>query len=729
MPEVPGNPFLDDVFADAHSRLPGVARIHHSLYDKVVDAVDRMSRSSETDAPACRLGRTILVTAPRAGYGKSHLAARLDRRLAPVATTLSLSLDPSRPITWPVLLHSLLRQLGQCPATQAGPRCLLEEIGRFFLAELAEGNHDPGQAPFEGGELRRSHATLLSPHHNRDLLGWIEDRVRPLCERGIPGRLSDTELRRAELGFWSHLWIDHQKRGDSALEPLRGLSNGEARERLLQLLRIHASARPLLLVADGLDGFFRSEEAGLEIANLLTSIRESVPRSLSLLCLNEDIWTSVFEERLPSAWLDRIAGESEKLREIEPEAAEELVRVRLGEAGLGAAVVAAFLEALRTEHLWIDEEIPLTPRIVIRQARDLWNERIDEFRGIEETGSGRPANGHAPDLSKLTDKVQFFENLRDELDKGPAPTPPVKPPPLPRAAEQPKPTEPRPENPFFVAPGPEESREKKLAGIDSIIAEIRGSGKTVASDPASPVAEPENRKAAPTRPIDPAADPSDPESGQLDQAIEAGEIRLQFGKSRSAAPGQSPGTLFRDEDREAPASRGEIERELREEEKKGLESAPLEFDLERIAKLLRTVGAAHGGLSQTEEHHPSSRRPCLRWVVRGHSSVIGFESPENVYFWNHLLQQALSSDEFEKISAFAHASCQFDPDLFSGFGFTPAVVRKHIDVIEMQDRELSMLYAADRILERYAGRPEGDNATEIIALYLDPLWRRISRPI
>ena len=57
------------------------------------------------------------------------------------------------------------------------------------------------------------------------------------------------------------------------------------------------------------------------------------------------------------------------------------------------------------------------------------------------------------------------------------------------------------------------------------------------------------------------------------------------------------------------------------------------------------------------------------------------------------------------------------------------MIRGRIDVIEMNDRELSMLYAADRMRERYRDRPEEDTAREVISLYLDPLWRRIGRPL
>jgi hypothetical protein len=115
--------------------------------------------------------------------------------------------------------------------------------------------------------------------------------------------------------------------------------------------------------------------------------------------------------------------------------------------------------------------------------------------------------------------------------------------------------------------------------------------------------------------------------------------------------------------------------------------------------------------------------------VRGESVLIGFESPQNVYFWNNLLQQSLASNRHEKLAAFSHRTESFNPELFSSFGFSPAVIKDHIDVIEMSDRELAMIYAADSIITESRGTEDAPAAIQIVIRYLDPLWRRISKPV
>ena len=172
-----------------------------------------------------------------------------------------------------------------------------------------------------------------------------------------------------------------------------------------------------------------------------------------------------------------------------------------------------------------------------------------------------------------------------------------------------------------------------------------------------------------------------------------------------------------------------VETRLKEREREILDNKPLEMNLLKVEKLVQKVGASHLGLNQTEERFPSSRTACLRWDVRGQSVLIGFESPRNVYFWNNLLQQSLSSNRQEKIILFSHPSESFDPGLFAGFGFSPSVIRGRVDAIEMSDQQLAMLYAADDILREFQAASNGDIATQYIALSLDPLWRRISKPL
>jgi hypothetical protein len=739
------NPFIDDVFVDQPGNLPGAAQIHQRAFNRIVDAVELLAGHSEQRSPADFLGRIVLVTAPRAGFGKSHLSARLRHHLQSVCTSLTVDLDSSRPVSWPVVLHSILRQFINASHASEGPAENFERTGRYLLSQLTlshlvSGTFEQQACPESVERLRTEFFDLYSPDSPKGMLNWIDKRSRELSRDADGGFLRALGLTSNELGFWTRLVIDFHLRGDSALEPLRGLSNGEARERLLQWLRIAAFHRPILLLADGLDGFFRSETAGMEIAGLLTSIRESVPRSITLVSVNEDLWNSVFEDKLPSAWLDRITGDTESLGSISLEAACELVRFRLRRTEISEPGADQFVKRLRDDRGWLEEDARLSPRVVLREASDLWNREARSFLRVEvpspDSDTTLEEEISEKPLSALTDKVEFFESLQQDRSS-PSSSPPPLPESVPPREADPtadRPSEPAPsfpdptrseipreepekptfpDNPFYAE---EENRaEEHLAGIDSIIADIRGSGSTVVSETPSqnhPTSEP--------------ADPGIFSASEEPEIFSAGSLNVKpvrngnAPRDTSSPPESAPSGA-------APAVNVEVL--LRQREEEMLRGGALRLDLARIEHFIRMVGGQHSGLSQTEERFPGSQSVCLRWMVHGQSVLVGFESPANVYFWNNLLQQSLASTQLEKIAAFSHTSEPFDPGLFSSFGFSPAVAVGHIDIIELTDRELAMLYAADQVVSETAGTESADRAVQMITRQLDPLWRRISQPL
>ncbi len=768
------NPFSDDLFIDHPDNLPGVTQIHRQTFDRIVEAVEDLVVQPECNTPADMIGRTILVTAPEAGYGKTHLATRLRDHLKSAATAVSLSLDPSRPVAWPGALGSTIRQFSHLPSARYEGRSLFEETGRHLLAQLVISHLAKGttwDCAESEESLRQNFIDLFSNDSPSSLLNWTDSKSRELSHDVDPLFLRSLGLTSTELGFWIRLIIDFNWRGDTALEPLRGLSNGEARERLLQWLRLASFYRPVLIVADGLDGFFQSETAGMEIAGILTGIRETVPRSVSLVCINNDVWESIFQDKLPSAWLDRLTGEPHKLRPVSPEAAAQLIQERLDRTPISSTAAQQFVERLKTDHLWIDAETKLSPRSVIRQARDLWDREAQDFLN---PGNELAAIDTSPDeeepLAAPTEKVDFFKPLQEDrphvplppLPRGMPPTPepekaaprnpiPLSPPPeippvgVPSYSSGETVSEPVsesvnehpdvPENPFFTLP-PKQNVDH-LAGIASIISDIRDSGKTVVSESA----EGSGIEFTP-EPVPPLPVPAEPFT-----SFQAGDLFLKpagSNVSEDSSPVEKlpsiiafPTSITVDEPIEAepvvtrpgPITRSRVEDLLKEREQEILDAGPVLLKLEEVERFVQKMGAHHLGLKQTEERYPSSRTTCLRWNVRGQSVLIGFESPRNVYFWNNLLQQSLSSNRHEKITAFSHSSEAFDPGLFASFGFSPSVIRGRIDTIEMSDQELALVYASDSILDELEHSPGSETAAQFIAMNLDPLWRRISRSL
>jgi hypothetical protein len=763
------NPFLDDLFVDLPTNLPGAARVHQAAFARVLAAVESLLHSGEERSVSPGLGRLFLMTAPEAGYGKSHLVARLRDHLGAVASTLHLPFDRSRPATWPVALSSILRQLSSPSRSRQPGVSMLEESSRFFLsrlvlAGLSEGAVKTRECPVDPGRVKAEFATLFSRDSDSKILAWVDKRAGELARGSDPEGMKRLGLGSGELAFWTRLFIDLNLREDGALDRLRGLSTGEARERLLQLLRITSDHRPAMLVADGLDGFHHSETAGMEIAEIVNGVRERVPCSVTLVCVNDDLWSSIFADRLPSAWRDRLDTEVVRLHAIGAAAAKDLVKFRFRRTRFSEANALRFADRLAELNHWDDAESPLTPRRVLRQAGELWQREASDFLTAPAAVEEEYADIADEPLSNLTDKADFFTELqREEPAVAPRAAVSHNPPPLPPAA---------PAMPAFaqaaprpVAPPPLRTPDHDLAGIDSIINDIRGSGKTVTSEapernfapdhiPVTPPAPapvpvmpsapaPSHDDAAASMPAPaPAVEvpasatpsftiPSAPVTGPQRQPIPASFFSgfAPATAPASPSPSMTAPEMAAPRSGSLPLTRAMLEQTLAHRERDLRAGPGLALDLDRIGRFIRTLGAKHPALAQQEERYPSSRTVCLRWTARGHSVLTGFESPRNAYFWNNLLQQSLASNRQEKIAAFSHPSEPFDSSLFSGFGFSPAVIRGRIDVIEMDDRELAMIYAADRTLRDYENTPDAEKAMQFITLHLDPLWRRMIQPL
>lgn len=754
------NPFLDDLFVEQASALPGVEGIHREAFRTIADAVEALAGPHRPFEPPVALGRLFLLSAPKAGYGKSHLVARIRERLRPVGLSLAMPFDRSRPATWPVALSSALRQLSSpgLRSSDEGPSPL-DEFSRFFLSRLvletlARGSMKPRDCPEDPMRLYSDFATLFSRESDSRLLPWVDKRAAELVQAADPGFSRRLGLGPAELAFWTRLFIDFNVREEGGLDRLRGLGSGEARERLLQLLRVATDLRPALVVADGLDGFHRSESAGMEVAEILNGIRERVPRTVSLLCINDDLWESAFAPRLPSAWIDRLDAESLRLHPIGVEAAKELVRYRLGRLRLHPAKARRFAESLAETRHWSESDQPITPRRILREASELWrSESAEALVGGDEVAT-EEASFAEPRAEGRGDREDLITLLQGSEEGGVPRTAPART--LPPQADTWRAAPPG--EPFLALapdmPAPPEAPQRvasDLAAIDSIINDIRGTGKTVVSEsPERPPASLPGDAARPTHPssevasLPTAAEAALPSKQLIHKPVAASAPTpsLSVEPAAAASPGaaQAPASFFgafspsppRPSPFGAsalPLTRASFERRLAERERELLAGAGPSLDLDRLASFVRAVGGKHSALGQREERFPSSRNTCLRWSGHGHSVLVGFESPRNTYFWNNLLQQSLAASRLEKIVAFSHPSEPFDPALFAGFGFGPAVIRGRIDLIEMNDRELAMLYSAELCAREFEGTGEEEKAYQFAILRLDPLWRRIVKPL
>lgn len=718
------SPFLDDIFVRNNSPLPGTAEIHQQAMSQCISILENLI--SETDRPKHwgAIGRTILISAPRAGYGKSHLIARLRSTTESLIAAVDLPFDPSRSISWKMVLASFLRQYSQTRCPQQTSCSLLEETARFFLANLVRSSISHGEiseknCPENDAAMRLEYRELFDRSSKSKILTWVSKRGSDLARTAAAPMKARWNLGQSEVTFWAGLFLDYTHGREDALDPLRGLSNGEAHARVIQLMRIASECRPITVIVDHLDGFYGSDTAGMAIAEILTSIRTEVSKTLTLLCINDDLWDSVFEKQIPSAWLDRLTGETTRLKPVTSKSARALIASRLAGINVGQKQVDEFISELSRENDWGDLETILYPRDIIRQARRAWEK------------GGRKYFPPRPELSSPSQKQSFVpsENIHRTTVKSPSKTFSQAPVREKTETESTMPVPPVSRPPVNPVPLQTEMNPQENAplasGIESIIDDIRGTGFSVMSDGPGVDSPPAENK-----PLDsPFTEPEKP--------IQAGSLSIrQLAKKKNGfgAAKKVPASLDRRKENDishSPMSADEDpEKSLREREAQlSHSSQTLQLDLPRIENLVRTIGKHHSSLNQSEEHFPSSRSVCLRWKVSERSVLIGFDSPQNIYFWNTLLQQSFEGDETEKITSFSHRSQPFDPSLFTSFGFSHDLVDSRLDIVEMNDKELAMVYAAESLISDSAKVGTEARAIEIVTRRLDPLWRRIIQPI
>ncbi len=764
------NPFREDVFASGITPLPGVTELHGEAMTRCIRAFESLLiERSQADAAAWGgSGRAILIAAPRAGYGKSHLVGRVravtENLIAPVA----LPFDPARKVAWETMLRSVFNQYrtARCPQH---PGCsLFEETGRFFQsrfvrAALGQGVIDEKEIPETEIALRLQFREVFDPKASNRMVPWLTKRSPEIMD-AVGGPLGQRwRLEFDDLVFWNRFFQDASRPKATVFEQLNELTDAAARDRLTQFLRIAADCRPVAFIADHLDGFFGSDAAGMKIAEILTELRFAVPRSVTLLCLNEDVWKSIFEGKIPSAWIDRLTGEAAPLGEISLDDGEALLRDRLVHFGWTDAEAEAWVDRNREVCFGSSSE-EIYPREVLRRAAREWDreaaiQRSDRERSpragaffakeeVEPETAAPPVSdpdSGASDESKKTQNVfsAADEGEKEERDEGMAATPPPSspepepetpprpspspaadrsretpfpPPPTPGAARQEAPGSPFAENPPRRDGVDDASAAARAAGIDptrgltnieAIIAEIRGGGARALSETQSP-----SGPQVPPRQQMPFSPPSPPRNDEPEKPETVSDREPDGSVTGGAAN---------------PFWATDLNTRFRELETECRHNPNLEWQPYRVHRVIRLVGSRFPAVGQTEE--TVGERPALTWRVRDALVAMGFEAPENFPYWSAVLQRVVASGPSGKLVLFSHASAPFNYDAIGAMGAGDEVTMRHVDIIEMNHGDVAILVAADRLIEEATAQGRGEEALKAVARQLDPFWRRIGRPL
>jgi hypothetical protein len=302
--------------------------------------------------PVEKAGRCILLRAPRAGHGKTHLLSRIQHHLGsshefiPLHAAFGCQIDAAS-----VIDDTLRRLLRPLPAS--GGLCVLDLVTRRLFATALQPLVGSGEVPCQDREgaltaLRTRPIETFDFHHpNAVTAHWARENFEVLGQRLSVELAQRCGLPAREVAFWVDALFRFASTPVENPVRLRVLADvvhagnpgdGVLMERLEALLGLMAQLMRVVLVADDLEGFSSDETAALRLAAFLGSLRQSVERLDVILSLNQDIWDTAFMPRLSGGLADRL---SEVVVELHPLAEDEMLALLESRVpGLGARVLA-----------------------------------------------------------------------------------------------------------------------------------------------------------------------------------------------------------------------------------------------------------------------------------------------------------------------------------------------------------------------------------------------------
>lgn len=755
------NPFVGDIYDPAQGAEGEVPTLHLGSMDELGEAISEVAEPGRR----ARLGSLVLLLAPRAGYGKSHLLARISRDLAGRASVVPLGLNRENQPAWRTLLAEILGHFhGEAEAEGEDGATGLDRLARFTFAKavqrlIADGRV-PSATPAESTAALETHFMDLLDLRNsgHPVARWFSeyfDKLVPMMAPLAAGRAgvaeSDAEDWLRRFFAYSHAAPGSAERGELVAGWSAVADDAAARGGAVPLARLASAMRPLVFAIDHLDGFFRDTDAGLSAAYLMTELQRELPGAVTILSVNEDVWNATFLAGLPSALEDRITGRTLELGGLDADGAAAILRARLAKAGVEAERTTAFLAYLNIGAVIARHATRgASPRFILRHAAEQWEAFAKGgFRAPDAPAAADEAS--LPPVPGIIGGGIGQDIAAAAAALAPAPRAPLADPvtvnePLPGSAT----------GPAAPAAAPAEGDKPKLRPLFESI----GTTSTPRPAPApQPTTEPES---SPAESGETSPDSSEGEA----EALPSGEgaqfdrIRAMLEKlkrEREAANGNG----HRAASSAAAAignrpARGAADplaarfAQLRSDEWRDGNPEPLNANA--ISELLQIAGTNFPALVQCDfalDPRPERNWRAGKWAVESSEILFGLAPFAERPYWQALVEFARMRFAVQKKAAAALpmlpaaqrpstklaliADARKRPNLARWtLADSPFRTRRYLDLIALDPDEIAAVHAAAR-LAKEAGERKLDAApadlVSFLAKELGFLWRRITRPI
>ncbi len=371
------NPFADDVcagpFGVAENRsVPG---LNGDILGQLTTTID------ERQSSAGRAGGQplLLLTAPRAGYGKTHLLGRLAAAANGQVVLVPLAFRLEDTIGISAVAVRGLESMARAEASREG-WTKLREACAGVCATLVRRLIENGTLPCANPEqaLRVLGGDPIEVFDEKGSARLIGDWVRRF-EGQLRKPMTEQAMKRVPaiptaLESWVNAMLNHALDGGmSHMAVLRMLAADESNEGPVTWLRLLGLWRPVVLLVDHLDAYYRNPEAGLRIASLLLDMSEMDGVHV-VLSLNQDVWQATFGHHLPSAMEDRLTASQMLLRGIGESEATTLLRLRLQHAGIPIDAGREFTNFLDVKRYFLGRPLgSVSARTFLRHAAKQWD--------------------------------------------------------------------------------------------------------------------------------------------------------------------------------------------------------------------------------------------------------------------------------------------------------------------------------------------------------------------
>lgn len=301
--------------------------------------------------PLEHAGRCVLLKAPRAGHGKTHLLTRMQHHLGATHEFIPLQAAQGATINAQTVTDDVLRRLVR-PLPAAGGLCVLDLAVRYLFSEALQPLVRSGEVPCQDRDgalaaLRDRPVETFDFHQPSAVTAqWARENFEVLGPRLGLELAQRIDLSPRESGFWVETLfqfaaapLEQPGRAAALVEAanLESSGGGVAMERLSALLGMLTLLGRVVLVADELEGFSADEGSALQFAAFITALRQSVDRLDVILSLNQDIWETAFLPRLSGGLADRL---SEVAIDLDPLTHDDMIALLNSRApGLGERVM------------------------------------------------------------------------------------------------------------------------------------------------------------------------------------------------------------------------------------------------------------------------------------------------------------------------------------------------------------------------------------------------------